>query len=59
MSTSFCTLREQLGVKKGVPAETHINAAAGTILRDPSIKLKTDGAVARAHFAEMTGSVEF
>lgn len=26
-------LREQLGVKKGVPAEVHINAAAGTVLK--------------------------
>ena len=29
----ICTLREQLGVKKGVPAEVRINAAAGTVLK--------------------------
>lgn len=45
--------------KEGVPAEVRINAAVGTVLKGPSIKLKTDGAIAGAHFAEMTGLVEF
>lgn len=49
-STSSCTLREQLGGKKGVPAEVRINAAVGTVLKGPLNKTENRWGHSRSSF---------